>query len=280
MNEASQCIYTLICPLTGAATNHCLGHLWIVECPNVHIISLQLVIHYACEHWLISTELYDRIPTMVNSFSQLILSTLDWVLNWLFVFVKVNHFLLLQPLSHHLDVVHLTLFFYRHLNDYWYLLSFSGKGVVPFPTPWCCSYRKGSLQVTFDYGRRNTKLSLVVAQGNKYVFTQLFCYEQDVTQAQFLSGVQLVWIQSFLLLDCLLKLSKFCCILYLNVVCMCRITCRGESLLIMMRRWLSPFPGEWLAASSGVAMLACIYTSLLIDIFLFTSLMLAGLLSQ
>ena len=26
-----------------------------------------------------------------------------------------------------------------------------GKGVAPFPTPWCSSYRKGSLWVTLDY---------------------------------------------------------------------------------------------------------------------------------
>ena len=49
MTEASRCIYTLICPLTEPATNHCpgngLGHLRIVERPNVHIISLQLVVH-------------------------------------------------------------------------------------------------------------------------------------------------------------------------------------------------------------------------------------------
>ena len=68
VTEASRCIYTLICPLTGPATNHCpgngLGHLKIVERPNVHIISLQLLIHYyAWEHWLIATEPYDRIPT-------------------------------------------------------------------------------------------------------------------------------------------------------------------------------------------------------------------------
>ena len=30
----------------------------------------------------------------------------------------------------------------------------SRKGVVPSPTPWCSSYRKGSLQVTLDYGRQ------------------------------------------------------------------------------------------------------------------------------
>ena len=30
-----------------------------------------------------------------------------------------------------------------------------------------------------------------------YVFTQPFHYEQDVRQGQFLSGVLLIWIQSF-----------------------------------------------------------------------------------
>ena len=68
MTEASQCICTLICPFTGPTTNHCqgnrLGHLRIVEYPNVHIISLQLLIHYTCEHWPIATEPYDRIPTV------------------------------------------------------------------------------------------------------------------------------------------------------------------------------------------------------------------------
>ena len=29
-----------------------------------------------------------------------------------------------------------------------------GRGVAPSPTPWCSSYRKGSLRVTFDYGRQ------------------------------------------------------------------------------------------------------------------------------
>ena len=27
------------------------------------------------------------------------------------------------------------------------------NGVAPSPTPWCSSYRKGSLRVTLDYGR-------------------------------------------------------------------------------------------------------------------------------
>ena len=29
-----------------------------------------------------------------------------------------------------------------------------GKGVAPSPTPWCGSYRKGSLRVTLDYSRQ------------------------------------------------------------------------------------------------------------------------------
>ena len=28
-----------------------------------------------------------------------------------------------------------------------------GNGVAPSPTPWCSSYRKGSLRVNLDYGR-------------------------------------------------------------------------------------------------------------------------------
>ena len=32
--------------------------------------------------------------------------------------------------------------------------SNSGKAVAPYPTPWCSSYRKGSLLVTLDYGRK------------------------------------------------------------------------------------------------------------------------------
>ena len=30
----------------------------------------------------------------------------------------------------------------------------SRKGVAPSPTPWCSSYRKGSLRFTLDYGRQ------------------------------------------------------------------------------------------------------------------------------
>ena len=46
------------------------------------------------------------------------------------------------------------------LNTQHYKVQIKGKvkqsreGVTPSPTPWCCSYRKGSLRVTVDYGRQ------------------------------------------------------------------------------------------------------------------------------
>ena len=46
------------------------------------------------------------------------------------------------------------------LNTQHYKVQIKGKveqsweGVAPSPTPWCSSYRKGSLQVTLDYGRQ------------------------------------------------------------------------------------------------------------------------------
>ena len=46
------------------------------------------------------------------------------------------------------------------LNTQHYKVRIKGKvepsreGVAPSPTSWCCSYRKGSLRVTLDYGRQ------------------------------------------------------------------------------------------------------------------------------
>ena len=46
------------------------------------------------------------------------------------------------------------------LNTQQYKVRIKGKveqsreGVAPSPTPWCSSYRKGSLRVTLDYGRQ------------------------------------------------------------------------------------------------------------------------------
>ena len=48
-----------------------------------------------------------------------------------------------------------------------------GKGVAPSPTPWCSSYRKGSLRVTLDYGRLLYFTYIVVIQfwskGNQHI---------------------------------------------------------------------------------------------------------------
>ena len=46
------------------------------------------------------------------------------------------------------------------LNTQHYKVRLKGKvkqskeGVAPSPTPWCSSYRKGSNQVTLNYGRQ------------------------------------------------------------------------------------------------------------------------------
>ena len=46
---------------------------------------------------------------------------------------------------------------------YWLRVKWSNprKRVVPSPTPWCCSYRKGRLGVTLDYCCQLTKSSLL-----------------------------------------------------------------------------------------------------------------------
>ena len=52
------------------------------------------------------------------------------------------------------------------LNTQHYKVRIKGKveqsreGVAPSPTPWCSSYRKGSLRVTLDYGRQLYLLTL------------------------------------------------------------------------------------------------------------------------
>ena len=65
MTETSQCIYTLIYPFNGPATNHCpengLSHLRIMKCPNVHIISPQLVTHSFLRKWVF-THSYWALP--------------------------------------------------------------------------------------------------------------------------------------------------------------------------------------------------------------------------
>ena len=49
-----------------------------------------------------------------------------------------------------------------------------GKGVAPFPTPWCSSYRKGSLRVTLDYGRQLYLLTMKNAINQSRTILTLF----------------------------------------------------------------------------------------------------------
>ena len=54
------------------------------------------------------------------------------------------------------------------LNTQHYKVRIKGKveqsreGVAPSPTPWCTSYRKGSLWVTLDYGRQLYLLIMLI----------------------------------------------------------------------------------------------------------------------
>ena len=62
------------------------------------------------------------------------------------------------------------------LNTQHYKARIKGKvkqsmeGVAPSPTPWCSSYRKGSLRVTIDYGRQLTIIVINAFTGVMNVF--------------------------------------------------------------------------------------------------------------
>ena len=47
-----------------------------------------------------------------------------------------------------------------------------GKGVVPFPTPWCSSYQKGGLWVNLDYG---CQLYFINMWNNKNLNNRFIC---------------------------------------------------------------------------------------------------------
>ena len=51
-----------------------------------------------------------------------------------------------------------------------------GKGVAPSPTPWCSSYRKGSLQVTLDYSHQlyfYKLASMKILLKNEEIFSEI-----------------------------------------------------------------------------------------------------------
>ena len=72
------------------------------------------------------------------------------------------------------------------LNTQHYKVRIKGKveqsreGVAPSPTPWCSSYRKGSLRVTLDYGRQLYNL-LIISKYEVNWFQVLVCNYGDLT---------------------------------------------------------------------------------------------------
>ena len=64
-----------------------------------------------------------------------------------------------------------------------------GKGVAPSPTPWCSSYRKGSLRVTLDYGRQ---LYLLIWCTDKMFYTVFYLIYQQIVLYRLLFDVKQV----------------------------------------------------------------------------------------
>ena len=66
------------------------------------------------------------------------------------------------------------------LNTQHYKVRIKGKveqsreGVAPSPTPWCSSYRKGSLRVTLDYGRQLYLLYIYI-----YIYIYIGFFVED-----------------------------------------------------------------------------------------------------
>ena len=61
-----------------------------------------------------------------------------------------------------------------------------GKGVAPSPTPWCSSYRKGSLRVTLEY-RRQLYFYLLIYY---YIYKHIYIYIYDVKPDGFRSQLE------------------------------------------------------------------------------------------
>ena len=72
------------------------------------------------------------------------------------------------------------------LNTQHYKVRIKGKvkqsreGVAPSPTPWCSSYRKGSLRVTLDYGRQLYLLIYIYEEHLKinHIFCNNICFSR------------------------------------------------------------------------------------------------------
>ena len=54
-----------------------------------------------------------------------------------------------------------------------------GKGVMPFPTPWCSSYWKGGLLVLLGYGRQLTHTH---THTHIYIYIYIYIYKSNIYQ--------------------------------------------------------------------------------------------------
>ena len=76
----------------------------------------------------------------------------------------------------------------------------SRKGVVPSPTHWCSSYRKGSLRVTLDYGRQ---LYLLIPS----VLCRLPLFITSMAHFSLLNPIPISWL--YILTACMRVSSSF-----------------------------------------------------------------------
>ena len=74
-----------------------------------------------------------------------------------------------------------------------------GKGVAPSSTPWCSSYRKGSLQVTLNYG---CQLYLLTYLSINVIFITLSFVILDLSM--------IIWFQKLHLNDGLVHFASIC----------------------------------------------------------------------
>ena len=111
-------------------------------------------------------------------------------------------------------------------------------------------------------------------------FNQFVPWSPRIITIIYFHGVFHIWCVKVILY---IVLALECCSLVLNSTLRWIQLEHKEGKIIItlgrftMHRWSSLFLGQWLAASPGVAMLACISNGQLIDIFLSVSCMQAGL---
>ena len=96
------------------------------------------------------------------------------------------------------------------LNTQHYKVRIKGKvgqsreGVAPSPTPWCSSYRKGSLRVTLDYGRQLIKCILIVythTHTNIHTYIHMYLEMVDCSESDKMikiSGKMVGWLVGWL----------------------------------------------------------------------------------